>query len=215
MGIQERKEREKEERRAKILEAATDLFITEGFEKTTIRAIATRIEYSPGTIYLYFKDKEAILSELFQITFEAFGKKLMEAEAETDPIRRIMLVGQKYIEYALAHPAHFELMFMMKHQHLMHPHELQDHEDALASSQNTNNDGYLYLKYCLERAETAGYKLRMPVEASALMAWSGVHGYACIAIRGFLGMYKGEADPAMYKWLPQVSIYSLFSNLPD
>ena len=40
----------------KILEAAKALFLDQGFEKTSIRNIADAIEYSPSTIYLYFKD---------------------------------------------------------------------------------------------------------------------------------------------------------------
>ena len=55
MGVADRKEREKEEMKTKILEAAKKLFLDHGFEKTSIRNIAEEIEYSPGTIYLYFK----------------------------------------------------------------------------------------------------------------------------------------------------------------
>ena len=57
MGIPDRKEREKQELRDLILKEARALFLEEGFEKTSLRKIAERIEYSPTTIYLYFKDK--------------------------------------------------------------------------------------------------------------------------------------------------------------
>ena len=40
-----------------ILSTAASLFVEAGFEKTSIRTIADKIEYSPATIYLYFKDK--------------------------------------------------------------------------------------------------------------------------------------------------------------
>ena len=57
MGIKERQVRQKEVLRQDILDAARDLFIEEGYENTSMRKIAERIEYSPTTIYYYFKDK--------------------------------------------------------------------------------------------------------------------------------------------------------------
>ncbi|MBK7338149.1 MAG: helix-turn-helix transcriptional regulator [Saprospirales bacterium] len=62
MGINERKEREKVELRGLILKGAMEVFLEEGFENTSIRRIAERVEYSPGTIYVYFKDKDEILT---------------------------------------------------------------------------------------------------------------------------------------------------------
>jgi AcrR family transcriptional regulator len=50
MGVNERKERHKEDLKREILEAAKQLFTEKGFEATSIRAIAEKIEYSPATI---------------------------------------------------------------------------------------------------------------------------------------------------------------------
>jgi AcrR family transcriptional regulator len=61
MGIAERKEKQKTEIRKMILDASMKLFVEEGFENVTIRKIADLIEYSPTTVYLYFKDKNEIL----------------------------------------------------------------------------------------------------------------------------------------------------------
>ena len=57
MGIAERKEKQKLDIRNAILEASRKLIVEEGFEKVTMRKIADLIEYSPTTVYLYFKDK--------------------------------------------------------------------------------------------------------------------------------------------------------------
>lgn len=61
MGIKERRVAEREHIRKKIFDAASDIIITEGFEKISIRKIANKIEYSPGVIYNYFKDKDEIV----------------------------------------------------------------------------------------------------------------------------------------------------------
>ena len=75
MGITERREREREEVRRKILDAARELFATEGYENVTMRRIAEAIEYSPTTIYLHFEDKDDLVRALCH---EDFGR-LLEA----------------------------------------------------------------------------------------------------------------------------------------
>ncbi|MCJ7773184.1 MAG: TetR/AcrR family transcriptional regulator [Desulfobacterales bacterium] len=64
MGIKERKEREKERRRQQILVSAKRVFSEKGFNKTTMEDIATDAELSPGTLYLYFKNKEELYASL-------------------------------------------------------------------------------------------------------------------------------------------------------
>ena len=60
MGIEERKEREKERRRQQIMDAAKKVFSAKGFSGATIENIAEEAELSPATIYLYFKNKDAL-----------------------------------------------------------------------------------------------------------------------------------------------------------
>src|SRR5712692_10648091 len=69
MGVAERKAREKEELKQEILDAARGLFVRDGYESVSMRKIAAKIEYSPGTIYTYFKDKDEILDCLCEETF--------------------------------------------------------------------------------------------------------------------------------------------------
>jgi len=64
MGIQERKEREKERRRQQIIVAAKRVFSEKGFNKATMEDIAEEAELSPGTLYLYFKNKEELYASL-------------------------------------------------------------------------------------------------------------------------------------------------------
>lgn len=64
MGIQERKEREREKRRQQIMAAAKRVFSSKGFKRTTIEDIAKEAELSPGTLYLYFKNKDDLYASL-------------------------------------------------------------------------------------------------------------------------------------------------------
>lgn len=64
MGIQERKERERERRRQQIMVAAKRVFGAKGFTKSTMEDIAQEAELSPGTLYLYFKNKDELYASL-------------------------------------------------------------------------------------------------------------------------------------------------------
>ncbi len=64
MGIRERKEREKERRRQQIMVAAKRVFTERGFSKATMEDIAKEAELSPGTLYLYFKNKDELYASL-------------------------------------------------------------------------------------------------------------------------------------------------------
>jgi len=64
MGIEERKEREKEQRRQQIIDAAEKVFAAKGFSGATVENIAEEAELSPATLYLYFKNKDALYASL-------------------------------------------------------------------------------------------------------------------------------------------------------
>ncbi len=64
MGIHERKERERERRRQQIIVAAKRVFSEKGFNRATMEDIAHEAELSPGTLYLYFKNKDDLYASL-------------------------------------------------------------------------------------------------------------------------------------------------------
>ena len=84
MGIFDRKEREKRELRARIIEATAKILVEEGYEKTTIRKVAEAIEYSPRTIYLYFKDKDSLLMEIIEEGFAGTLEKRSRLKESLD-----------------------------------------------------------------------------------------------------------------------------------
>ena len=74
MGIKERQERDREAVRRAILDAARELFVTEGYQNVSIRKIAERIEYSPAAIYGYFSSKDDIFFALAEEGFRPAGR---------------------------------------------------------------------------------------------------------------------------------------------
>lgn len=105
MGVKERRDRERQELRHQILEAAREIAAAEGWQEVTIRKVAEKIEYSPPTIYEYFESKEAILAEEIREGFRLLLADLEAArDAHADPRQRLLAMGQAYWKYVWKHP---------------------------------------------------------------------------------------------------------------
>jgi len=114
MGVAERRVREKEELRQRILDAATELFLQEGFENVSIRKIADKIEYSPTTIYLHFKDKAELMASICAHVFDGLAQALEEIEAlDLPPVEALRRSLHRYIEFGLEHPNHYVVLFCL------------------------------------------------------------------------------------------------------
>ena len=177
MGIRERRERERTQVKEKILDAARELFVAEGYEAVTMRKIAERIEYSPTAIYLHFKDKEAVLRELCDTDFLALARNLGTIARLADPVERLRATGHAYARFAREHPNHYRLMFMTPH-----PHAAQD-ESAIAKG-NPEEDAYAFLRQTVA-ACIAGRRFRADLQDPELIAqsiWAAVHGVVSLQI---------------------------------
>ena len=75
----QRRDRERAETRRKILEAARRMFVQQGYEGTTMRAIAAKIGYTPTAIYHHFRDKDALVAELSGLDFRALTQEIGRA----------------------------------------------------------------------------------------------------------------------------------------
>ena len=114
MGVKERKERERQDMRELILKAAHQIFVDKSFEEVSIRNIADEIEYSPATIYLYFKDKNEIFYALHTEAFKVFNEYVSEIMTIADPFDRLISMGRKYMAFARKYPKYYDIMFITR-----------------------------------------------------------------------------------------------------
>ena len=99
MGILERKERERERRRQQIIVAAKKVFSEKGFNKATMDDIAGEAELSPGTLYLYFKNKEDIMVNFFGYkTKQVFGRFREEVDKADNARDKLRLLIKRHLE---------------------------------------------------------------------------------------------------------------------
>ena len=113
MGTKERQERERVKVRQVMLDAARELFVSEGYRNVSMRKIAERVEYSAAAIYGYFPSKDDIFFALAEEGFRLLAELCMAAvQPIADPLERLRRGLSAFYEFSKAHPQYFELMFV-------------------------------------------------------------------------------------------------------
>ncbi len=111
MTVKTRREREKRELRAAILNSARELAAAEGWGAVSIRKIAERVEYSPPIIYEFFDSKERLLVALMVEGFERLSVRLAEAHrAANDPRAALLAMATAYFQFAQDSPELYQVM---------------------------------------------------------------------------------------------------------
>jgi AcrR family transcriptional regulator len=175
MGIPERRERERQELRQRILDAARELFAVRGYEAVTMREIARGIEYSATALYKHFADKETLVRELCRHDFDALAHRLVEVVSSGDPIERFARAGLVYLDFAARHPQHYRLMFMGG---------LPPVTPESGERDDPSHNAYVLVRALAENLLHAG--LLRPeltdIDLVAQTTWGAVHGVAALEL---------------------------------
>ena len=172
MGIAERKEREKEDVRRKILDAAHHLFEAQGYENVTMRAVADAIEYSATTIYLHFANKDALVEALCFEDFEKLFATMNSTPLPTNPVDRIRALGLGYAAFGFANPNQYRFMFMTSGDWKKHVNEV---DTPPARS-------YEVLRHAVVEAMDQGLFRKDDVDLVSQILWAGIHGVVSLMI---------------------------------
>jgi AcrR family transcriptional regulator len=189
MGSAERRERQRQGLREKILEAARGLFAECGYEAVSMRKIAEKIEYSPTTIYLHFKDKDELVHELCGADFRVLGSRFAALAKEPDPLKRLRGIGRVFIRFAKDFPNHYRMMFMT-------PTPAVPVGGRGIAKGDPTQDAWAFLTGTVKEAMERG--LLLPDEAGpdvvAQTLFAGVHGVAALSL--------AKANDPWINWAP-------------
>ena len=178
MGTTDRRERHRASLRQEILEAASRLFVEEGFQRVTMRRIAERIEYSPTTIYLHFKDKNELLAAVCDETFAQLTAKIERIRRSAPTPMAYLREGLRtYVEFGLAHPDQYVVTFMSP-------------APAMPDSpqgQPIGQQAFETLRAGVQACADHGDIQTSDIEATAQALWAAVHGVTSLLIstKGF------------------------------
>ncbi|WP_295124732.1 TetR/AcrR family transcriptional regulator [uncultured Chitinophaga sp.] len=174
MGISERKEREKSEMRKRIVDAAVQMFKDEGYEKVSIRNIADKIEYSPATLYLYYKDKDELLLDVQRDAFDQLNMAFQKIPFAKEPFKRLEQIFENYIRFAREQPELYDLMFIMKAPMNAVPD---------ADKWDNGDDAFDVLKKCVEDCIAEGVIRFTDPVVGAISIWGFVHGLLSLDLK--------------------------------
>jgi AcrR family transcriptional regulator len=173
--------------RRALLDAALAVLTEADARALTLREVARRAGVTHAAPYRHFTDKEALLAAVAEEGFHTLSEAMRTAmaAASDDPAERLEALGVGYVQFALAHPAHFQVMFGP---------ELGWDEEACTLHEAA--DGCFALLVESVRAGQSRGMLRgeepLPL---ALLCWSTVHGLATLLVNGNLAHVQEQLPP--------------------
>lgn len=106
----DRRGRRKAKTTEAILDAGERLFLTQGFQATTVEQLATEADVAVGTLYGHFGGKEGVYAALIDRALELDARYCDEAwDRAHDPVGRLLAIADGYLRFAREHPGYFRL----------------------------------------------------------------------------------------------------------
>jgi len=171
MGITERRQMEKETQKKKIVNAASEILVSEGYEKLSIRKIANKIEYSPGIIYHYFKDKGEVVAAVVEEGYTKIIETLSGIPIDTEnPERTIENSLRAYINLMLSMPQQFRAVLMNDLE------TVQEKTNMLQQGISKDRKSISGLCRLLELGIEKGKFRSLEVELTAQIFWTSTYG---------------------------------------
>lgn len=169
-----RREQQKAETRKAIVDAATELFLAHGYQGFSLRQVAEQIGYSPGTIYLYFSNKDDLLFTIADEGFRRFGDYLQTAVDSTDdPLQQIIAMGEAYVRFGMTYPVNYRLMFMERTDFMIREHE----------SGEVWMDTFMILYRTVQQALEHEAIVGKNAEVMSDSIWAMLHGAVALALQ--------------------------------
>jgi AcrR family transcriptional regulator len=172
MSASTNRQKHKEELRRVILDAAREIFVGQGYEHFSMRKLAERIEYSPGSVYLHFKNKEELFECLMEESFARLHKTLMglrRGEERQDAVKELQQGMRAYVEFGLRNPNDYRFAFMLRPPVEKRPYKVHAAFDVLRQM----------VKRCVDERRFRGVE----VESTSQVLWSSVHGITSLLIQ--------------------------------
>jgi len=170
MGAKEKRGRYKEEFRREILNSARDLFIDVGYEKFSMRKLAEKIDYSPTTIYHYFKNKDDLLFAICEEVAEQFLTKLSHIRSiQSEPLEALRQAMLYLIEFAFDNPNQYKVFFLTR------PNVYGTQEEFMKRESMARNS-YFEFRRIVQVCIKAGKLRRMDIDVLSQVLATAPHG---------------------------------------
>ena len=170
MSAKAKREQNRRELRALILDAAREAVVRNGVENLSMRKLAQAIGYSPGTLYLHFKDKDELLHCVVEESFARLLDALQQIQDRDGGIEALRRKLRVYVDFGLRHPHHYHFAFMMRPVDNRRSRRSVPHE-AFDELRNA-------VRECVERKQFR----EVDVETTSQALWAAIHGITSLLI---------------------------------
>ena len=187
--------------RQALIDGAIALIMEQDVSSLSLREVARRVGVSHAAPYRHFQDKEALLAAVAEEGFIGLTEAMNRDIEQTadDPLERLKAAGVAYVQFAIAHPSHYRVMFG-RYQGKQAPHP----EQAKAGWQ-----AFQVLLKVIEAGQTAGALRTGETMQLAWVAWSTVHGLSILLIDGRLPISQVEDIAALSEFVTRILIEGL------
>ncbi|MEB3292420.1 MAG: TetR/AcrR family transcriptional regulator [Synechococcales bacterium] len=194
--------------RQHLIEATIALILEEGVSQLSLRQVAKRVGVSHNAPYRHFVDKDALLAAVAAQGFQAL-QMAMETASQPLPIgsaQRLTAIGVAYVQFAIAQPAYYRLMF-------------GDYRCDVSQNSalgEASQQAFNVLMTTIQEGQAAGVFRGEKAIDLARVAWSMVHGQAMLALNQKLQIQPGEELEAFLRFSSAMLIHGLANPaMPD
>ena len=187
--------------RQSLIDGAIALINEMGLDSLSLRQVARRVGVSHNAPYRHFADKEALLAAVSEQGFQALSLAMKAAQQTVPPdsCQRLVAIGIAYVKFALAHPAHYRLMFGS------YQCDLDHYPDLSKAAQQS----FQVLVDTIAEGQSAGiFRVAEPIDM-ARFAWAQVHGQAMLALDNRFQMTQDEDFDAFLRFSAQMVLEGL------
>lgn len=212
MGIHERKEREKEQRREEILNAAQKIFFEKDLQASTMDEIAEAAELSKGTLYLYYKSKEDLYLAVMMRGIETLHRMFNDVVSVERPIAvRLAMLSEAYFQFFLKYRNYFRMFYFFQNPQF---HKQVSPEIMEACTMENQKLWQLVIGLIQQGIEEGSLKPNLQPAEAAVMLWSSSN--AIMTRMDMQGEYfKNVMNVDLEQTLQQSNMLLLESLLTD
>ena len=175
MAKKDRQEREKQQRRNAIIDAAEKVIFSKGLDQSTMTEIAKEAELSKGTLYLYFKNKNELYVAITKRGSNLLNKKLVNIfSGDHSGIELIRLMGEAYLQFVSNNPGYYNAF--AHYESLRDSNELQNSDIAQVCEENRRKAMSLMVRALQIGMQDGTIKDSFDPKELAVLIWASTRG---------------------------------------
>ena len=178
--------------RTALLGEALDRVRAQGADEVSLRGVAQAVGVSPSAAYHHVPDKDALLGAVAEQAMAELDRRMtvawesVEGEDEPAVIARLVVLGRAYVAFALEEP------HLFRHAFGAHAARTGVHTEEDLDLKREQSIAYRLLCDALDDVERCGLLPPGVRQGLDLVTWTTVHGFACLALEGYLDPLAGE-----------------------